>query len=334
MRYLLACALLASVPVQAVAGSRDAVHAVQIGKETVRFRQGVPTLDLWTPRGGVQITPMPIASGRINFVVTVFNNLEQPVNFGAENIKVENGEQPVIVMTKEDLIRKAEKKAFWSSFGLAILGGLAAGAAASQTNTYTSSTYSRYGSFHSVARYPSLAGQLQADRITADTSYAIAAMQHRLDETKERLQYELVQLSTVDPGDTYGGRIILGKLKSSKVPQDVRVTIDWNGDKYSFAFRLDKAGSPAPPFTSITPVRLPDYVQTREEQDQAGAEREPKSALVPRVSAPDGSRPIDGGRLLKAKTASGFCIDAGRDYRGTGSKNRPSVTSGMPRCAT
>ncbi|WP_219893497.1 hypothetical protein [Aquisediminimonas profunda] len=36
--------------------------------------------------------------------------------------------------------------------------------------------------------------------------------------------------------------------------------------------------------------------------------------------------------LIPAKTASGYCIRAAADYRGTGSKSRPTVTSAMPRC--
>jgi hypothetical protein len=52
------------------------------------------------------------------------------------------------------------------------------------------------------------------------------------------------------------------------------------------------------------------------------------------VFRPDASGRIDlgGARLRPAKTVSGFCIDAGPDYVGTGAANMPSVTSALPKC--
>jgi hypothetical protein len=198
-----------SLPSTAIASERLVVQAVPLGAETVRYKQGVPTLDLWTEGGGVQITPMPMAEGRVNFAVAVFNNLNQPVNFGGSNITALNGANPVKILTLEDAIHRAEKKAFWTSFGIALLGGLAAGAAASQRNTYHSTAYTPYGTYHFRGSYPSLAGQVQANQIANDTAYTLAALQYRLDETRERLANNLVQLNTVDPGQMYGGRIIL-----------------------------------------------------------------------------------------------------------------------------
>lgn len=39
-------------------------------------------------------------------------------------------------------------------------------------------------------------------------------------------------------------------------------------------------------------------------------------------------------RKVRAKTASGYCLDVPDDYAGTGSTTRPAVTSGMPRCTS
>lgn len=39
-----------------------------------------------------------------------------------------------------------------------------------------------------------------------------------------------------------------------------------------------------------------------------------------------------GPRKVRAKTASGYCLDVPENYVGTGATNSPVVTSGMPRC--
>jgi len=49
-------------------------------------------------------------------------------------------------------------------------------------------------------------------------------------------------------------------------------------------------------------------------------------------SAPPLAAAAGGPRLVRAKTASGYCLDAPPGYQGTGAANSPAVTSGMPRC--
>lgn len=40
----------------------------------------------------------------------------------------------------------------------------------------------------------------------------------------------------------------------------------------------------------------------------------------------------NGPHMVRAKTASGYCLDVPENYVGTGAANSPAVTSGMPRC--
>jgi hypothetical protein len=42
--------------------------------------------------------------------------------------------------------------------------------------------------------------------------------------------------------------------------------------------------------------------------------------------------PAVGPRKIRAKTASGYCLDVPRGYIGTGAENAPTVNSAMPRC--
>lgn len=61
-------------------------------------------------------------------------------------------------------------------------------------------------------------------------------------------------------------------------------------------------------------------------------------SVNPLSSAPVASSPAVtaavGPRRVRAKTASGFCLDVSPDYAGTGSASRPAITSALPRCSS
>jgi len=59
---------------------------------------------------------------------------------------------------------------------------------------------------------------VQAERISLDTAWSIAAIQYQLDRTMELIDDHVVQRTTVDPGSTYGGLIIMDKLKRGDPP--------------------------------------------------------------------------------------------------------------------
>jgi len=50
------------------------------------------------------------------------------------------------------------------------------------------------------------------------------------------------------------------------------------------------------------------------------------------LPAPAPSARPSGVKLVPARTASGYCIEAPSGYQGTGSASAPAVTAGMPRC--
>lgn len=60
--------------------------------------------------------------------------------------------------------------------------------------------------------------------------------------------------------------------------------------------------------------------------------------MVPNDSAVEAPAPaeapaiLSGPRRVRAKTASGYCLDVPRGYVGTGAANSPAVSSAMPRC--
>lgn len=260
MKHIVAAATavsLAIAPSAASAKPKFEVQPVQIGNETVRYEQGVATVELFNKEGSVQIQPMPIDHGSLVFWVGVYNAGRQASHIDITNFSVQAGGQPLAVFSRTELEKKAKNRAMWTQIGLAALGGLAAAGAASQRDHYRSTLYTPRGTYRAYYSAPSTAGQIQAAAITAGTGYAIYSVQQQLDATRRDLADTVVQLSTVDPNDSYGGKIVLAKIKDKKLPKDVTIMLDWNGEKYPFAFRLAKPGTPAPAFTNKLP-ELPE----------------------------------------------------------------------------
>src|SRR3546814_464654 len=112
--------------------------------------------------------------------------------------------------------------------------------------------------------------------------YAIYNVQQRLDQTRRDLADTVVQLSTVDPDRSYGGKIVLAKIMDKKLPKIVTINLDWNGERYPFSFRLVKPGTPAPVYTNLAAVtpQTPDagMVVGAADAAAAGAPGSPASA--------------------------------------------------------
>jgi hypothetical protein len=230
------------------------VQPVQVGRETVRYLQGVATVDLQGRHGAVQVTPLPMDHGGLSFSIAVLNDGDQPTNIDIDSFRLTTGTQVLGVLSKDKLVKNAKSRAMWMQIGLAALGGAAAGAAASQRDVYHSALYTPRGTYRAVYSGPSAAGQFQAAAIGIGTGVAIAGVQNRLDQTRVALGNNIVQLTTIDPGEGYAGQIIVEKIKTPKYPQRVDVVVHWNGENYPFAFQAAKEGTPAPRFAALMPV--------------------------------------------------------------------------------
>ena len=247
-----ACAALCSMSAPALAGPNWAIQPVQAGQETVRYNQGVPTVDLELKDGVVQVTPLGVDHGSLVFGVAVYNDSRQPANFGIENVAASTGSAALRAFTKDELVRQAKNRAAWTQVGLAFLGVAAATAAASQRSYYRNTYVTPRGTYRSYWSMPSAVGQVQATAIAAGTGYGLVAVQNQLDRTVETLGSEIVQLTTIDPGESYAGRIILQKFNPKSLPAQMVLTVNWNGEAYPFTFQIAKPGTPTPLFTAIT----------------------------------------------------------------------------------
>ena len=311
------------------------VHGLIVGNEGARYVQGVPTLDLQQQRGAIQVRSRGFYNNRPMFAIAFYNDGTDPVNIGLEDIHVSLDGTPLTVFSLAELERQAKQKAWWTKFGVAMLGGLSAGLAASQRDTYTSTFSGPYGTYRFHADYPSVAGQLEAGRIAAGTGYSIAAIQYQLDATLERLNNHVVQRTTVDPGSTYGGLIVVDKLKVGKPPFELRLNVDWNGERYPFAYVIQRPGHAVPAQYS---AMLAANAKPRALSAQfASATLAPTGPSAHARAAP---RKLDKGAIflrsgavkIPAKTKSGYCLKAPDGYSATGSNEYPVITSALPRC--
>lgn len=263
IKSVLAAAVAASMSVQATAATL-ALYPVQTGAETVRFRTGVPTLNLETPGGAVQITPLPFDHGHVAVGISIYNKALQPVNFGVENITAQIQGRPAVVLSSAELQKRAKSRAMWSQIGIAMLAGAAA-AAASQaytTNSYRGSYRTPRGTYRWTSSYrDNSLGVLGATAAVAGGTAAIVGVQNRLDYTLENIADEVIQTTTVDPDSSYGGRVVIEKDPKAKLPYDVRIVMSLNGTDYPFAFRVTKEGVNLPPPFVVAPPAAPVDVQ-------------------------------------------------------------------------
>jgi hypothetical protein len=310
------------------------VQGLILGNEGARYLKGVPTLDLQQQQGAVQIRFLEWDHGGAVFAIGVYNAGSEPANVGLENLHASVGGTPVTIYTLDELKRRAKNRAMWGKIGLAVLGGLGAAAAANQRDTYSGHITGPYGSYHYSGSYPSLAGQLQADRIMANTSTGMALIQYRLDQTIEMAREHLLQTTTVDPGMTFAGLVFVQKLDYGKAPIEFRLDVDWNGERYPFGYLLLKKGQAVP--DSYAQI-LASKAKPRALTDSASLAAAPQSS-GPKSGGP--AKPISGAIALRsgamkipAKTPSGYCLKTPPGYMGTGAIDTPIINKALPRCS-
>jgi hypothetical protein len=200
------------------------ITPVALEGQTIRYQKGTPTV------------PLPdMDHGSLQFIVVAYNKGQAPVNLGSENVYLSRGTQRLDCFTKDQLEKQAKNRAMWSQIGMAMLTGVAAGL--QDNNTYIA-THSRYGSSYTTIRSPGLSnGQLATLDAGAE---GIAASQAGLQRTLDNLNDEILQTSTIDPASSYGGRVVVNKIKGAKYPENVSVVVDFGGEIHTFNFTVTK----------------------------------------------------------------------------------------------
>lgn len=239
IRYILAAiaALTLAVPVAAVAKPLKIEPVAREG-QSVRYDRGIATIEDDMTNGAVRVVPIPsLYKGSLQFTVVAFNKSTTAVNFGVENVTLRRGEERFVCFTKDELEKRAKNRAMWSQIGMAALAGLAA---AAQDNTTRITTMTpRGGIYTTTIQNPGLSAG-QTATIAAGAG-GIALSQYRLQQTLDELNDEVLQTTTIDPEDAYGGRAVITKLKKSKYPEKITVAVDFAGELHEFDFVVTKA---------------------------------------------------------------------------------------------
>lgn len=210
---------LMAMAVPAVAGDFKS-KPIPSDADSLSYYRGTPVVERATAFGKVRITAIGEETGKPAFVVEILNESEAPINFGTENISVSvvGQKKPTIVYTANDIQRMVQNKANWAAFGAAMAG-------ASATNTSYGSACGYGGCVTASVTTPNYIAQANAARQVRDIRNYEAG---RIDE----LAQNYLQLTTVQPGESYGGRVAISKPKPKKWPAAVSMTV--LGEVFSF----------------------------------------------------------------------------------------------------
>jgi hypothetical protein len=212
---------------------------------TIRMEDGVPTVDVRREHGAVQVTPLGLDHGRLTFGVSVINMGEAPDNFGVEDIHANIAGHDVPVLTRARLDQMARNRATWSQIGVALLAGAGAIAASNIDDGHHHHGYghSYYGGHGGYGWGDHSDEVVLAGASLAAGAVGIGSIQSRLDATRAAIGDEIVQTTTVDPGDSYGGRIVIDRPhgRTPAWPQEVRLHMIVNGEDFPFVFRVTRA---------------------------------------------------------------------------------------------
>jgi hypothetical protein len=242
-------ALLALTATTSLEAAAPVLQPVPFGSGTLRYTQGAPTIEVRGRNGVVQVTPLPMDHGCISFGVVVFNHGGRPADIDLGNVTAFVGDAPADVLTLTELQKRSDKRAFWTSMAVAAAGGLAAGIVAASSSHTTIRTSTAHGS--AVTRVYYHDGAANGALLTGATVAAATSVQQHGQQRAVALSDDILGLTTVDPGDAYGGRVVIDKIKQP-LPQTVTLSVAWNGEVYATRWQLAPAGAPAPAFAAAT----------------------------------------------------------------------------------
>jgi hypothetical protein len=241
-----ASAILAMTAATALDAAAPLLQPMPYANATLRHYQGQPTVAVKGRAGAVEIAPLAMDHGCANFGVTVFNNSDRPADIDLSDVTVFVGDRPAAILTVNDLQKRADKRAFWTSMAVAAVGGLSAGIAAASNSHATIRSSGRYGTH--VTRISYHDGAANAALISGATIATASSIQEKGRREAAAAGEEILGLTTVDPGDAYGGRVVIDKIKDP-LPQTIFVSVKWNGEVYTTKWQLAPEGTPAPLFT-------------------------------------------------------------------------------------
>lgn len=194
-----------------------------IETDSLTYHRGTPVVERSTSFGKVRITSIGEETGKPAFVVEILNESDTPINFGTENIvaTIEGQKKPTQVYTANDIQRMVQNKANWAA-------ALTAMAGASATNT-------SYGTACGYGRCVTASVTTPNYFAQANAARQVSAIRENEAGRIDELSQNYLQLTTVQPGEGYGGRVAISKPKPKKWPALLKLTV--MGESFSFEMR-------------------------------------------------------------------------------------------------
>lgn len=197
--------------------------------------------------GVVQVMPIGLDHDGLTFIVTVFNDGHRPSEINTQAIGVKVAEQPIRVFMREEVMAKERDRAERRQMLAGFTGAVLSAALAAQRDTYRSTVVTPRGTYRSTITAPSVSGQIGAQRATERAADRYVEIDQQLSLTLAALAQELFKRTTLDPGESYAGRLVTERVKSKKGKiAPVEVTVDWNGDRHIFWLQIAQYGIAAP----------------------------------------------------------------------------------------
>lgn len=208
--------------------------------QEIRYLQGQATTYSDLQHGAVQVTPIGInEQGRMVFGVAAFNETDSASNFGIENVVASANGSSLRVFTHDEMERQA-KNAATAALVLAVVAG-AASAYAAQQNATTTSTYVTPRGTYSYRHYNPLAAQIGTSIAVAGTAATTSGIAKTLDATLEGLSATVLQTTTIDPQEAFGGQVTTDRVAvPAEGSLDAMLSVSWNGDMHIFHWDVSK----------------------------------------------------------------------------------------------
>lgn len=242
--------LAVATPATGFAGTPLTLYPVRVGDETARFYRGEATLTLTTPEGAVEVRPIRTGDKEIVLSVAVVNTSSRAADIGVENITAQVNGRPVALPNHDQLVDAAQTRARQQRLATALVTGVIAGVAstASTQHSYQQNLYTRHGAYaRTITWEDNTPGVLGATAAVAGGALVMTSINQKLDYTLDQLNNEVLETTTVDPGSSFGGTVVVPIPKDAVYPSEIRVQVRWNGAVYPFGLRLTPSGVDAPP---------------------------------------------------------------------------------------
>jgi hypothetical protein len=236
--------------------------------QSIRYVQGVGTMTAREPDHELYMYARYKMQGPSypTFTIGYANNSAAPVNFSTDNVKAYFRGAPVPIYTYAERIEEINTEKTGKKVGLAILGGLAAGAAAygASHQTYRSNYsgvvssgrhFTTFSGSSTLRVYDPMSGILAGAAVGGAT--ALGFRQLDLDAANQELAANsILQENTVDPQRVVSGELILRNCCDLHVRSEdtIRFEISVNSKVHVFEFSRVPPGSPMPASRTATSV--------------------------------------------------------------------------------